>query len=227
MSEGGFNNGTTLGATLQCLEERAELANDTALHEAYPPSPTCKASFVKDRPYREASCRVDYRSLSSAYETRCIALGGQFHEADLRFDCKVRLEPGDSQTYIGVYNFLNVPACLGRSCSTTEFDKELAQIPPEEFSDFADENFDCMLSIPMDGGESSDSGLPIVGFAILLVLVGGAIGLKWCCVRCCKAKNNAANNNTSAAVGQKPITISTTAMPSNPQYSNNQYSHAP
>jgi hypothetical protein len=55
---------------------------------------------------------------------------------------------------------------------TTEFDNALAQTPAKEFSDFADENFDCVLSIPMDGGDSSDSGLPILGFVILLVLVG-------------------------------------------------------
>ena len=108
------------------------------------------------------SCKVDYASYSSGFESACTSEGGQIYKTSFTLSC----DDGDlSFEYIAE----NVPSCVGISCDDDALDEAFDEAIEEVEDLLRAQGIDCELS-------TSSSG-PRIIFAISTIIASSALFL--------------------------------------------------
>jgi hypothetical protein len=150
----------------QCKADTEKLANNTALLAATPARRECFINVDETN-----SCQTDYSGETSEFERVCLGAGGQFHEADYTLDCSV-------SGYDANYYFMNVPTCLGASCTIEEWEAEQeAVVYPELERNITGQGqgFQCQVSAAAAVGHITAGGLSLITILSSVVLMVGVL----------------------------------------------------
>jgi hypothetical protein len=123
--------------SVQCASESEFLLYNTTVEDKFPDiSFNCTLEVGMN-----SECTNDYAKFSSDYRNACKKAGGQFLAIDILSDCSGIV---NGVTYNGKYNELNVPYCVGTSCTESEVDVAFER--SLSAADFEENDFTCTFA---------------------------------------------------------------------------------